>query len=72
MAHLKARRYARERGAKGSHTLAEWKELKLKHNFLCAICEELGGKVAQWFYRYYHMGWNCVMPLNFELNRKGE
>ncbi len=40
MAHLKARRYARERGAKGSHTLAEWKELKLKHNFLCAICGE--------------------------------
>lgn len=38
--HLKARRYARERGAEGSHTLAEWKELKMKFGGRCANCLE--------------------------------
>jgi 5-methylcytosine-specific restriction endonuclease McrA len=38
MAHLKARRYARERNAKGTHSLQQWKELKIKHNNKCAIC----------------------------------
>ena len=40
IAHLKARRYARERKAEGSHTLAEWQELKKKHNNKCAHCGE--------------------------------
>lgn len=40
ISHLKARRYARERGAEGSHTLEEWKELKKKLNDCCALCGE--------------------------------
>ncbi|KZE04176.1 HNH endonuclease [Bacillus mycoides] len=40
ISHLKARRYARERNAEGSHTLQEWQELKVKFNNKCAICEE--------------------------------
>lgn len=38
MAYLKARRYARERGAVGSHTFEEWNDLKAFHKQLCAIC----------------------------------
>lgn len=38
ISHLKANRYAREKGAVGSHTLQEWEELKNKHNNKCAIC----------------------------------
>ena len=38
IAHLKARRYAREKGAIGSHTLEEWEKLKAKYNYQCAIC----------------------------------
>lgn len=38
MAHLKARRYARERGAKGSHTLEEWESLCDKYDNKCAAC----------------------------------
>lgn len=38
IAHLKARRYARERGAEGSHTLEEWQELKRKFGNKCVIC----------------------------------
>ena len=38
MAHLKARRYARERGAEGSHTLEEWNALKAKQEHRCAFC----------------------------------
>ena len=40
ISHLKANRYARERGAKGNHTLKEWQDLKEKHNNRCAICGE--------------------------------
>ena len=40
ISHLKARRYAREKGAKGSHTLEEWQELKYKFNQKCAKCEQ--------------------------------
>lgn len=40
MAHLKARRYAREKGADGSHTFEQWVELKQKHKGLCANCGE--------------------------------
>lgn len=36
--HLKARRYAREKGAEGSHSLDEWNSLLIKHNNKCAIC----------------------------------
>lgn len=39
IAHLKARRYARERNAEGSHSLEEWKEIKNKHNNKCAYCK---------------------------------
>lgn len=40
ISHLKARRYARERNAEGSHTLGEWNFLKLSFNNRCAICKE--------------------------------
>lgn len=39
MAFLKARRYARERGAIGSHTLTEWQEMKKRFKFSCAMCQ---------------------------------
>ena len=35
---MKARRYARERGSKGSHTLTEWQELKKEYDYKCAVC----------------------------------
>ncbi len=38
MSHLKARRYAREKGAVGSHTFEEWKELKKQYKYKCANC----------------------------------
>lgn len=38
IAHLKARRYARERGAIGYHTLEEWTILKDSYNNKCAGC----------------------------------
>jgi len=38
IAHLKARRYARERGATGSHTIEEWEALKDSYGNLCASC----------------------------------
>jgi len=40
ISHLKARRYAREKGAKGSHTLGEWQNLCIKHNNKCVSCGE--------------------------------
>lgn len=40
MAHLKARRYARERNAEGSHTFEEWQNLCKKFNQKCAKCGE--------------------------------
>lgn len=40
ISHLKSNRYARERGAIGSHSLNEWNELKEKYNYKCAICGE--------------------------------
>jgi 5-methylcytosine-specific restriction endonuclease McrA len=40
IAHLKANRYARERGATGSHTLLQWQMLKLTYCYKCAICAE--------------------------------
>jgi len=38
ISHLKARRYAREKNAKGSHTLEEWENIKKKYSDKCAIC----------------------------------
>lgn len=38
ISHLKARRYAREKNAEGSHTLIEWENLKLMFNLRCVIC----------------------------------
>ena len=40
ISHLKARRYARERSAEGSHTLEDWKILKEKFGNKCAICRK--------------------------------
>lgn len=40
IAHLKARRYAREKGAIGSHSLKEWQNLKSIFNQKCAKCGE--------------------------------
>lgn len=40
ISHLKARRYARERGAKGSHTLEQWEKLCWKFNWKCANCKK--------------------------------
>lgn len=31
---------ARSRGAEGSHTLAEWENLKSKYNFMCLCCKK--------------------------------
>ena len=38
ISHLKARRYARERNAEGSHTLLQWQMLKASYYYKCAIC----------------------------------
>lgn len=40
MAHLKARRYARQKGALGNHTLQEWENLKKLYDQKCAYCRE--------------------------------
>jgi len=40
IAHLKARRYARERGALGNHTLQEWEDLKIEFDNKCAFCRQ--------------------------------
>ena len=39
IAHLKARRYAREKDAEGSHTLKDWEDLKNSFNNCCALCD---------------------------------
>ena len=39
IAHLKARHSATRRNAEGSHTLAEWNDLKSKFHNKCAICK---------------------------------
>lgn len=41
IAHLKARRYAREKQAEGSHTLLEWQRLKISFGNKCANCKEI-------------------------------
>ncbi len=38
IAHLKARRYAREKGAIGKHSLEQWENLKIEHDNRCAFC----------------------------------
>lgn len=38
IAHLKARRYAREKGAGGKHSLKEWEDLKQSYGNCCAAC----------------------------------
>lgn len=40
ISHLKSRRYAREKGCEGSHTLAEWEELKESYGNICAGCSK--------------------------------
>lgn len=40
ISHLKSIRYARERGAEGSHSFSDWQQLKIKHKNRCAICGE--------------------------------
>jgi len=40
MAFLKSRRYAREKGAEGSHTFEEWEELQKQYKHCCAICHK--------------------------------
>ena len=40
IAHLKARRYAREQGADGKHTIEQWFALLGLHNFKCVYCKE--------------------------------
>jgi len=39
ISHLKARRYAREKGAVGNHTLKEWNDLKESYGNVCAYCK---------------------------------
>lgn len=39
ISHLKARRYAREKNAIGSHSFQEWRNLKEKFENKCAICK---------------------------------
>ena len=38
IAHLKARRYAKEKNAEGSHTLEEWNDLKDSCGNVCVFC----------------------------------
>jgi|694.fasta_scaffold41490_12 5-methylcytosine-specific restriction endonuclease McrA len=40
IAHLKARRYAKERNAEGKHTLEEWEMLKDSYGNACAFCKK--------------------------------
>jgi 5-methylcytosine-specific restriction endonuclease McrA len=40
ISHLKARRYARERCAEGSHSLKEWQALKRIYRNKCGMCGE--------------------------------
>ena len=40
MAHLKARRYARQKNAEGKHSFEEWKTLCQKFNWRCAKCNK--------------------------------
>lgn len=40
ISHLKARRYAREKGAVGSHTLKEWEDLQIEFDNKCAFCRK--------------------------------
>jgi len=40
IAHLKARRYATEQNAVGSHSFEEWEETKRRLGFRCAICRK--------------------------------
>ncbi len=40
IAHLKARRYARERNADGQHSFEEWQEICRKSNWKCAKCRK--------------------------------
>jgi len=40
IAHLKARRYARESNAAGSHTLQEWEDMKIEFGNKCAFCRK--------------------------------
>jgi 5-methylcytosine-specific restriction endonuclease McrA len=38
ISHLKARRYAKEKNAKGSHTLKQWNDLKDSYGNICVFC----------------------------------
>lgn len=39
ISHLKARRYAKEKNSKGSHTLEDWNKLKDSYGNVCAFCK---------------------------------
>jgi len=39
IAHLKARRYAQQKKAEGSHTFEEWQQLKKQFHYKCANCK---------------------------------
>ena len=38
IAHIKARRYAKEKGAEGSHTANDWRDMKASHEYKCVLC----------------------------------
>lgn len=40
MAHLKARRYARQKNAEGQHTFEEWQKLCRQHKWRCTKCHK--------------------------------
>lgn len=40
IAHLKSERYAREKDAKGNHTLEQWEALKQEFDNKCAFCRK--------------------------------
>ena len=46
ISHLKARRYAREKNAEGSHTLEEWQELKEIYDNKCVPASSVDTKTA--------------------------
>jgi 5-methylcytosine-specific restriction endonuclease McrA len=40
ISHLKASRYAREKGAVGNHSLEEWENMKIEFDNKCAFCRK--------------------------------
>jgi len=71
IAHIKANRYAREKGAKGSHTLAEWLSVLIGEDYKCVMCGIRGRLTKDHIIPLNKQGtnyiWN-IQPLCFSCN----